>query len=97
MANVIPFTTIRKQTAENTITATIRPGTHRANWVEQVLCAARAEKAVFGVGDKVSTKCHPKLIGTVQQVMYSDTVRYLVSFSGIRCFVEQRELEKAGA
>lgn len=98
MTNVVSITR-RAHTDRGITTATsfILPGSNRAGFVERVLHAARAEKAAFGVGDKVTAKRDPKLIGTVQQVMHSDTVRYLVSFGGIRYSLAQRELEKAGA
>lgn len=98
MTNVFSFKTRRAITVSGAIsTATIQPGSNRASFVDRVLHAARADNAKFGVGDKVSPAGVPETIGTVQQVHYSDAVRYLVSFGGIRCICDQSALQPAGA
>lgn len=99
MTNVVSIQTRRALTGRGltTTASVIQPGSNRAGFVERVLHAARAKKAEFGVGDKVAAKRDPNLIGTVQEVHQADTVRYVVSFSGIRRSFAQRELEKAGA
>ncbi|HRI77260.1 MAG TPA: hypothetical protein PLX33_09760 [Alphaproteobacteria bacterium] len=98
MSNIVSLHSRRALTSRGlTTTTSIVPGSNRASFVDRVLHAARAEKAKFGVGDKVADKRDPSYTGTVHQVLHSDTVRYLVSFSGIRCICDQSALEKAGA
>lgn len=98
MSNIVTLQTRRAQTSRGlTTTTSIVPGSNRASFVDRVLHAARAEKAIFAVGDKVADKREPSYTGIVHQVLYGDTVRYLVSFSGIRCICDQSALEKAGA
>lgn len=98
MSNVYSINTRRALTSRGlTTTTSIVPGSNRASFVDRVLHAARAEKAKFGVGDKVSPAGVPETVGTVQQVHYSDAVRYLVSFGGIRCICDQSALQPAGA
>ena len=98
MNNIVSLQTRRALNARGlTTSASIVPGSNRANFVDRVLHAARAEKALFGVGDKVALKREPESIGTVHQVMHSDTVRYLISFGGIKCICDQSLLKSAGA
>lgn len=99
MNNIVSLQTRRAQTERGltTTASIIQPGSNRASFVDRILHAARAEKALFGVGDKVALKREPESIGTVHQVMYSDTVRYLISFGGFKYICDQSALKSAGA
>lgn len=98
MNNIVYIQTRRSLNERGlTTSASILPGSNRASFVDRVLHAARAEKALFGVGDKVALKREPETIGTVHQVMHSDTVRYLISFGGFKYICDQSALKSAVA
>lgn len=105
MTNVTYLHTKRALSAHGlTTTASIQShiaaGSSRAGFVDRVLSAAREKRearALFRRGDRVALQRKPSDIGTVQDILVSDSVRYLVSFGGIRAICDESALIRAGA